>query len=73
MKTLFLAAAFALTLAGCGESPQPHELGKNDTAPYKGTGKPFAEKGWTQGDRPSWLSSLKTRTQQGQNDYTRMN
>ena len=73
MKTLLLVAACALTLVGCGESPQPHALGKNDTAPYKGTGKPYVEKGWTQGDKASWESALKVRTQQGQNDYSRLN
>ena len=73
MKKITLIAACALTLVACGETPQPHALGKNDTAPYKGTGKPFVEKGWTQGDKASWEAVLKARAQQGQNDYSRMN
>lgn len=73
MKNLILAVSCVVVLAACGETPQPHALGKNDTAPYKGTGKPFVENGWTQGDKASWESALKARAQQGQNDYSRMN
>lgn len=73
MKHILLTVSCALTLAACGESPQPHTLGKNDTAPYTGTGKAFTEKGWKQGDKASWESSLKARAQNGQNDYSRMN
>jgi starvation-inducible outer membrane lipoprotein len=73
MKRILLVTSCAFLLAACGESPQPHALGKNDTAPYKGTGKPYVEKGWTQGDKASWESALKARAQNGQNDYSRMN
>jgi hypothetical protein len=73
MKNLMLIVSCALALVACGETPQPQALGKNDTAPYKGTGKAYAEKGWTQGDKASWESALKARAQQGQNDYSRMN
>ena len=72
MRTL-LALSCALALAACGESPQPHALGKNDTAPYTGTSKAYADKSWTQGDKTSWESSLKARAQNTQNDYSRMN
>ena len=73
MKQTFLALSCALALAACGESPQPHALGKNDTAPFTGTGKAFAGKDWKQGDKTSWESSLKARAQNTQNDYSRMN
>ncbi|MBC7617792.1 MAG: hypothetical protein H7293_02150 [Candidatus Saccharibacteria bacterium] len=73
MMRTFLVLSCALGLAACGESPQPHALGKNDTAPYTGTGKAFAGKNWTQGDKTSWESSLKARAQNTQNDYSRMN
>jgi hypothetical protein len=73
MMRTFLALSCALALAACGESPQPHALGKNDTAPYTGTSKAYAEKSWTQGDKTSWESSLKARAQNTQNDYSRMN
>ena len=73
MMRTFLALSCALALAACSESPQPHALGKNDTAPYTGTGKAYAEKSWTQGDKTSWESSLKARAQNTQNDYSRMN
>jgi hypothetical protein len=38
-----------------------------------GTGKAFVEAGWKQGDKASWESHLKARSQYGQNDYTRIN
>jgi hypothetical protein len=66
--------AFALlALTACGEKPQTLGSPKSDAAPYTGTGKPYAESGWKAGDRTSWESQLKARTQQGQNDYNRMN
>ena len=44
-----------------------------DTAAFQGTGMPFAAPGWKQGDKVSWEQQLKTRTQNGQNDYTKVN
>ena len=73
MKRALLVLSCALGLTACGETPQPHALGKNDTAPFTGTGKAYADKSWTQGDKTSWESSLKARAQSTQNDYSRMN
>ena len=73
MKRALLVAAVASLLAACGEQPQTLGAAKKDQAPYTGTGKPFAAGGWKQGDRIGWESQLKARTQQGQNDYGRMN
>jgi hypothetical protein len=44
-----------------------------DASPYTGTGKVFADGGWKEGDKGSWESHMKVRTQQGQNDYGRIN
>jgi hypothetical protein len=72
MKTAIFAVVMVAGLAGCGEPSQSLASHKNDSAPYTGTGKPFAEKDWKQGDKTSWESHLKARSQYGQNDYTRM-
>ncbi|MFZ2739640.1 MAG: hypothetical protein WBI20_10795 [Burkholderiaceae bacterium] len=71
-KIVFIAAALSL-LSACGEKPQTAGNIKQDAAPYTGTGKPFADKGWKAGDKASWESHLKARTQNGQNDYTKTN
>ena len=61
-------------LAGCTEHPQT--IGSNikqDQQAFQGTGMPYAVPGWKQGDKLSWEQHLKTRTQNGQNDYTKVN
>ncbi|MFM9998057.1 MAG: hypothetical protein ACKVP1_04025 [Burkholderiaceae bacterium] len=73
MRRTILMAFALLALTACGEKPQTLGSPKSDAAPYTGTGKPYAESGWKAGDRTSWESQLKARTQQGQNDYNRMN
>jgi len=76
---VLLAAASAL-LAACGEKPQTNAEGvKLDAAPWSGTGAQpgtgtaFTAQGWKVGDKDAWQQQLKTRAQNGQNDYTRDN
>jgi hypothetical protein len=73
MKRIVLIAAASLALVACGEKPQ--ELGANnkDSTASSGTGKAFVNGGWKAGDKASWESQLKARTQYGQNDFSRMN
>lgn len=73
MRALLLATA-ALALAACGEKPQSMtgEV-KQDTAAFQGTGMPYAVTGWKAGDKPSWEAQLRTRLQNGQNDYNKVN
>ncbi len=73
--SLLLAAAFAVVaFTGCTENPQNLGAGtKSDSAAFQGTGKPYATPGWKQGDKTSWEQQLKTRTQNGQNDYAKVN
>lgn len=73
MKYALWIAALAALLSACGEKPQRVDVGKRDVAPYIGTDNGFAVGGWTQGDKTSWQSELKARTERGQNDYSRMN
>ncbi len=69
-----LALCALVALAACGEKPQ--NLGssaKQDAAAHSGTGKAFVETTWKQGDKTSWESALRARTQNGQNDYVKTN
>ncbi len=69
MKHVLWLAGLAFVLVGCSEQPQTQGSTRNDKAPYAGTGKPYMDAGWQAGDKQSWQSHLKTRTQRGQNDY----
>lgn len=74
MKHKLILAAAVAALAGCGEQPQTLQSNSRpDTEAFQGTGMPFVVPGWKQGDKASWEQQLKTRTQQGQNDYARVN
>ena len=71
----------AAALSACGEKPQTNAQGvKHDAAPWSGTangtqkeggGTAFTAPGWKVGDKASWQEQLKTRAQNGQNEYTR--
>ena len=71
MKKVISLALMVLLTAACSDKPQSAGGVKGDTAPYAGTGKGYVESTWKQGDKTSWESALKVRTQNGQNDYTR--
>ena len=72
---LSVIAVFAATaLTACGERTQTLDTGaRQDTHASQGTGMPFTVPGWKQGDKASWEQQLKTRAQNGQNDYTKVN
>jgi hypothetical protein len=65
--------ACAFLLVACGDKPQSAGGVKQDTAPFAGTGKPYVEPGWKPGDKASWESHLKARTQNTQNEYSKTN
>jgi hypothetical protein len=73
MARTALCAVALLALAGCGEKPQALQSTKQDTASFQGTGMPYVAPGWKPGDKTSWEAQLKTRTQNGQNDYAKVN
>ena len=70
-----LCITAAVLLAACSEDPQVANRTRQDTALFQGTGKsaPYMAAGWKAGDRNSWEQHLKVRTQQGQNDYAKVN
>jgi len=72
--TLMATLAAAAALSACGDKTQTLESGvKVDSQAFQGTGMPYAVPGWKQGDKPSWEQQVKTRTQQTQNEYTKVN
>ena len=74
MKHILVLVAAVGALAACSEQPQTISSGNRpDAAAFQGTGTPFAAPGWKQGDKVSWEQHLKTRAQNGQNDYTKVN
>jgi hypothetical protein len=82
-QRIALVAAVALAagfLAGCGEKPQTNAQGvKHDAVPWSGTGTQantgtvFTAPDWKVGDKTAWQQQLKTRTQNGQNEYNKEN
>ena len=73
MTRSLIALSILLGLAACSDQPQTAGGVRQDAAPYTGTGKPYAEKTFKQGDKTSWESALRARTQNGQNDYVKAN
>jgi hypothetical protein len=70
----WLAVPMAVALNACTERPQT--LGSNsghDTAAFQGPASVFTAAGWQPGEKNSWEQELKTRTLNGQNEYTRVN
>ena len=75
--TLVAVAALACLVA-CTEKPQTNAEGvKFDATPWSGTGTQantgtvFTAPGWKVGDKTSWQQELKSRAQNGQNEYNK--
>jgi hypothetical protein len=73
LTSLLLAMGAAALLAACGEKPQvgASPLKKGDAKASQGAQNAYVASGWTPGDDTSWQTQLRTRAQQGQNEYTR--
>lgn len=72
MRLRFVAMALVATvLAACGEKPQTAGTRKADSPAWQGAADGYVAPGWKAGDAASWEQQLKTRAQQGQNEYTR--
>ena len=75
MMRLILSAAAVMTLVACGDKPQTAAGVKSDVAAFQGVtgpGNPHTVPGWKAGDKTSWEQQLKTRLQNGQNEYNRV-
>ena len=74
MRGVLAAGVAALALAACGDKPQTIGTGvRTDTSAFQGTNMPYTAPGWKPGDKGSWEQQLKTRTQNTQNDYAKVN
>ncbi len=70
----WLAVPAAIALAACTEKTQTIGQGSaHDTAAFQGPTTGFTASGWKPGEKTSWEQELKTRTVNGQNEYTRVN
>ena len=72
IRTALILAAL-VGLVACGEKPQTTTSAKRDTPAFQGTSNPYNAPGWTAGDKTSWELHLKTRAQNSQNEYNRVN
>ncbi|HJV97427.1 MAG TPA: hypothetical protein VJ608_15395 [Albitalea sp.] len=61
-----------LGLAACGEQAAgSSRVKKSDAKAWEGANDPYVASGWSAGDRSSWESQLRTRSQ-SQNEYNRV-
>ncbi len=75
LSAMAVVAAATVSVA-CGDKPQALNAGsasKQDATPFSGTGSAYMDTGWKAGDKASWEQHLKTRMQNGQNEYTKAN
>ena len=63
--------ACAVLLGACGEKQQVAATKKADDKPWQGAAGGQVAVGWKVGDQASWEEQLKTRSERGQNEYTR--
>ncbi len=74
MRRILVLMTAVAALTACSEQPQSiNSASRPDAAAFQGTALPFAAPGWKQGDKVSWEQHLKARTQNGQNDYAKVN
>ena len=74
LSMLLLAMMATMTLSACADREQTAATPSKDAAPYAGTGvATFTAPGWKAGDKTAWEQQLKTRMQNGQNEYNKTN
>jgi hypothetical protein len=75
MMRLILISAAALGLSACGDKAQTSAGVKSDAPAFEsvtGPGNAYNAPGWKAGDKTAWEQQLKTRAQNGQNEYNRI-
>lgn len=74
MMRLTLLLLSTAALVACGDKQQTATTPTKDAAPYAGTGvASFTAQGWKAGDKVAWEQHLKTRMQNSQNEYSKVN
>ncbi len=72
MMRAVLTLCAVMALAACGEKPQTSSGTRRDVPAYQGTTNPYNAPGWKAGDKTAWEQQLKSRAQNGQNEYNRI-
>ena len=73
ISSSILAVGVLACLSACGEQPQTLGAAKKDAAAFTGTPVTVYHSGtWKSGDKSAWEQQLRARTQNGQNEYTRI-
>ena len=75
MMRLALLVAAVMGLAACSDKPQSASGVKSDVPAFQsvtGPGSSYKVPGWKAGDKTAWEQQLKTRLQNGQNEYNRV-
>jgi len=74
MTRIFILIGAVCMLAACTEKPQTITSGNRpDVQAFQGPATSFTAAGWKPGDKTAWEQQLKTRVQNGQNDYNKVN
>lgn len=73
MRRVLPVLAVLAALAACGEKPQTIGGARQDAAAYSGGESAFIARGWTPGDKTSWEQQLRSRAQNTQNEYAKVN
>ena len=69
---LWIGVACWVGLSGCGEAPQTLGAAKKDAAAFTGTPVKANHSGtWKAGDKTAWEQQIRTRTENGKNEYKR--
>ena len=69
--TVVGALGLAVLASACTEKPQTSGTRKADKAPYATANGGFTSGAWKDGDAAAWEKQLNSRTQNGQNEYSR--
>ena len=67
------AACLVALLPACSEKEQTIGNNRSDGTAFQGPPSAFTATGWKPGDKTSWEAQLRSRTQNGQNDYNKVN
>ena len=70
-----LMSAVVMALLACGDKPQTASGVKSDVPAFQsvtGPGNAYNAPGWKAGDKTAWEQQLKTRAENGQNEYNRV-
>lgn len=74
MRLVWIGVA-AFGLSACGDKAQTSAGIKSDAPAFEsvtGPGNAYNAPGWKAGDKTAWEQQLKTRAQNGQNEYNRI-